>query len=240
MKWQDESIVRRPHPEPRYVHLRGVWRLIFIDALTTAVLLSLWYLYFARYNRRRGVMALRRVGAACTGQGRIVEARWLGTCRLQARLQFAAQWFEDVRVTVWLLPRPLPLQWLSSLWSKSKETLTFEADLDYAPSFQLEVFRHRWFTNRRIGVATGSRDWTVCRPGPVVLTTRTDWTQELTPVVNSLINSRGYDLMSVRFRAESPHLVATVALEALSDEQAAAGFLGIMRELAVGASAHRH
>jgi hypothetical protein len=73
-----------------------------------------------------------------------------------------------------------------------------------------------------------------------VLTTRTDWTQELTPVVNSLINSRGYDLMSVRFRAESPHLVATVALEALSDEQAAAGFLGVMRELAVGASAHRH
>ena len=214
-----------------------MWRLVLIDALTTAVLLSLWYLYFARYNRRRGVMALRR---ACAGQGRIVEARWFGACRLQARLQFAAQWFEDVRVTVRLLPRPLPLQWLSSLWSKSKETLTFEADLDYAPSFQLEVFRHRWLTNRRIRIAAGSRDWTVCRPGPVVLTTRTDWTQELTPVVNSLINSRGYDLMSVRFRTESPHLVATVALEALSDEQAAAGFLGVMRELAVGASAHRH
>jgi hypothetical protein len=219
------------------LHLRGVWRLVLIDALTTAVLLSLWYLYFARYNRRRGVMALR---LACAGQGRIVEARWFGACRLQARLQFAAQWFEDVRVTVRLLPRPLPLQWLSSLWSKSKETLTFEADLDYAPSFQLEVFRHRWLTNRRIRIAAGSRDWTVCRPGPVVLTTRTDWTQELTPVVNSLINSRGYDLMRVRFHADSPHLVATVALEALSDEQAAAGFLGVMRELAVGASAHRH
>jgi hypothetical protein len=237
VKWPDESIVRRPHPEARYVHLRGVWRLVLIDALTTAVLLSLWYLYFARYNRRRGVMALRR---ACAGQCRIVEAHWFGACRLQARLHFAAQWFEDVRVTVRLLPRPLPLQWLSSLWSKSKETLTFEADLDYAPSFHLEVFRHRWLTNRQIRVAAGSRDWGVCRPGPVVLTTRTDWTQELTPVVNSLINSRGYDLLSVRFGAESPHLVATVALEALSDEHAAAGFLGVMRELAAGASTHRH
>jgi hypothetical protein len=214
-----------------------VWRLVLIDALTTAVLLSLWYLYFARYNRRRGVIALHR---ACAGQCRIVEARWFGACRLQARLHFAAQWFEDVRVTVRLLPRPLPLQWLSSLWSKSKETLTFEADLDYAPSFHLEVFHHRWITNRQIRVAKGSRDWSVCRPGPVVLTTRTDWTQELTPVVNSLINSRGYDLLSVRFAVESPHLVATVALEALSDEQAAAGFLGIMRELAAGASTHRH
>jgi hypothetical protein len=222
------------------VHLRVVWRLILIDALTTAVLLSLWYLYFARYNRRRGVLALRRVGAACIGEGRIMETRWFGACRLQARLQFAAQWFEDVRVTIRLLPRPLPLQWLSSLWSKNKETLTFEADLDYAPSFHLEVFRHRWLTNRRIRVAAGSRDWSVCRPGPVVLTTRTDWTQELTPVVNSLINSRGYDLLSVRFRTESPHLVATVALEALSDEEAAAGFLGVMRELAAGASTHRH
>ena len=219
------------------MHLRDVWRLVLIDALTTAVLLSLWYLYFARYNRRRGVMALRR---ACAGQCRIVEAHWFGACRLQARLHFAAQWFEDVRVTVRLLPRPLPLQWLSSLWSKSKETLTFEADLDYAPSFHLEVFRHRWLTSRQIRVAAGSRDWGVCRPGPVVLTTRTDWTQELTPVVNSLINSRGYDLLSVRFGAESPHLVATVALEALSDEQAAAGFLGVMRELAAGASTHRH
>ena len=214
-----------------------MWRLVLIDALTTAVLLSLWYLYFARYNRRRGVIAL---GRACAGQCRIVEAQWFGACRLQAHLHFAARWFEDVRVTVRLLPRPLPLQWLSCLWSKSKETLTFEADLDYAPSFHLEVFRHRWLTNRRIRVAAGSRDWSVCRPGPVVLTTRTDWTQELTPVVNSLINSRGYDLLSVRFRTESPHLVATVALEALCDEEAAAGFFCVMRELAAGASTHRH
>jgi hypothetical protein len=214
-----------------------VWRLILIDALTTAVLLSLWYLYFARYNRRRGVLALR---LACAGEGRIVETHWFGASRLQARLHFAAQWFEDVRVTIRLLPRPLPLQWLSSLWTKNKETLTFEAELDYAPSFHLEVFRHRWLTNRRISVAAGSRDWSVCRPGPVVLTTRTDWTQELTSVVNSLINSRGYDLLSVRFRNEAPHLIATVALEALSDEQSAAGFLGIMSELAAGASTHRH
>ena len=209
-----------------------MWRLILIDALTTAVLLSLWYLYFARYNRRRGVIALRRVGDACASQGRIVEARWFGVCRLQARLQFAAQWFEDVRVTIRLLPRPLPLQWLSSLWSKNKETLTFEADLDYAPSFHLEVFRHRWLTKRQIRVAAGSRDWSVCRPGPVVLTTRTHWTQELSPVVNTLITSHGHSLISVRFRSQSPHLAATVPLEALSDEQAAAGFLSVLRELA--------
>jgi hypothetical protein len=40
----------------------------------------------------------------------------------------------------------------------------------------------------------------------------------------------------VRFRSESPHLAATIPLEALSDEQAAAEFLSMLRELAVGAS----
>jgi hypothetical protein len=46
-------------------------------------------------------------------------------------------------------------------------------------------------------------------------------------------------LLSVRFRPESPHLAATIDLEALSDQQAAAGFLGMLRDLAAGASTHR-
>ncbi len=79
----------------------------------------------------------------------------------------------------------------------------------------------------------------IFRPGPVVLTTRTHWKQELTPVVNTLMTSRGHSLMSVRFRAKSPHLTATVALETLSDQQAGAGFLDAVRELAVGASARQ-
>ena len=122
---------------------------------------------------------------------------------------------------------------------KQKETLTFEADLDYAPSFQLEVFRHRWVSKQHARVAASSPQWTVSRPGPVVLTTRTYWTHEMTPVVNALITSRGHNLLSVRFRPKSPHLAATISLEALADEQAAAAFLTVLRELAAGASAHQ-
>jgi hypothetical protein len=58
-------------------------------------------------------------------------------------------------------------------------------------------------------------------------------------VVNSLMTSRGHNLLTVRFRPESPHLAATIPLEALSDEQAAAGFLSVLRELAAGASTHQ-
>jgi hypothetical protein len=216
-----------------------VGRLILIDALAAVGLLGLWYFCLARYNHRKGVLALRWVEAACSGKGRIVEARWRGTSRLQAQLGFAAHWFENARVTVRLLPRPIPLQWLFSLWRKQEETLTFEADLDGAPTFQLQIFRHRWLTHTYGHLASAGRTWTVSRPGPVVLTTRTQWTQELTPVVNTLMTSRGHHLITVRFRPESPHLAATVALESLSDQEAAAGFLTVVRELAAGASTSR-
>jgi hypothetical protein len=47
------------------------------------------------------------------------------------------------------------------------------------------------------------------------------------------------NLLTVRFRPDSPHLAATIPLEALSDEQAAASFLNVLQELAAGASTHR-
>jgi hypothetical protein len=213
--------------------------LLLIDGLSAAALVGLWYFLFARYNRQKGAAALRFVQIACSSQGRIVETRWLGTSRLQAQLSFASHWFENAKVTVRLLPRPLPAQWIMSLWHKHKETVTFEADLDDAPNFHLEVFRHRWLTEKPKHIADDSRNWTISRPGPVVLTTRTEWTDELTPVVNTLMTSKGHSLITVRFRPESPHLAATVPLDAFSDEQTAANFLNVVRELAAGASTYR-
>ena len=76
----------------------------------------------------------------------------------------------------------------------------------------------------------------ITRPGPVVLTTCTEWRQELPPIVNTLMTSRGHSLLSVRLRPESPHLAATIDLDDLSNEEAAASFLGVLRDLAAGAS----
>jgi hypothetical protein len=169
----------------------------------------------------------------------MLDSRWLSQTLLQARFGFTAHWFDNARVTIRLRPRPIPFKWFASIWNKQKETLTFEADLDSTPSFRLDVFRHRWLSQRHSHLASEPRDWSVSRPGPVVLTTRTRWTQELSPVVNTLMTARGHNLISVRFRSESPHIAATVPLDALSDEQSAAGFLSVLRELAAGASASR-
>jgi len=212
---------------------------ILIDAAGAALLVGLWYFCFSRYNRRKGKQALLWVEAACSNRARLVEARWIGSSQLQANLRFAAHWFENARVTIRLLPRPLPLQWLLSRWHKQRDTLTFEADLDYVPGIHLEVLRHHWLTHSDRKMLRPSRNWTVSRPGPVVLTTSNQWQQELPPIMSTLMTSRGHNLLDVRLNPESPHLAATVDLETLSDKEAAAGFLGVLRELAAGASTSR-
>jgi hypothetical protein len=216
-----------------------VVRLIAIDVVSATTAVVLWYFLFTRYNRRKGAVLLRWVEAACANRGRIVEMKWLSTSRLQVHLSFAAHWFENARVTVKLLPRPIPIQWLMCLWRHQKETVTFEADLDDAPSFQLDISRHRWLTQKPKEVANPARNWIVSRPGPVVLTTRTEWTHELTPVVNTLMTSRGHNLLTVRFRPDSPNLAATIPLDALSDEETTAAFLSALKDLATGSSASR-
>ncbi len=210
---------------------------VLISGIIAVAALLLWYVGFTQYNRHKGAKALHWVEAACAGEGRIVDSRWLSSSRVKAQLRLTRQPMEDASVTVRLRPRPLPVHWVLSLWRGQKETLTFEADLDHIPTFNLEVLRHRWFTqNSPPADDTGAHKWIISRPGPVVLTTRTHWNQELTPVVNTLMTSRGHSLISVRFRSKSPHLTATVALESLSDERAGVGFLDVVRELAAGAS----
>lgn len=216
-----------------------VGQLFLIYAGLLAGLVGLWYFCFAGYNRRRGILALRKVEAACSHRARIVEAHWIGASRLQAHLRFAAHWFENAQITIRLLPRPLPVQWFLSRWNKQRETVTFEADLDNAPGAHLEVFRHHWLSDGDRGLIQSSRNWTLARSQPVVLTTSKQWQQELPPIVNTLMTSRGHNLLKVRLRPDSPHLACTIDLEALSGEEAAAGFLSVLRELAAGAARSR-
>jgi hypothetical protein len=217
-----------------------VVRLIAIAALSAVAVDLAWFLLFSRYNRRKGVLVLRWVEAACATRGRVLDTKWLSKSCLQAQVSFAAHWFENARVTIKLLPRPILFQWIACLWRQQRETVTFEADLDDSPTFHLEISRHRWLTQKPKEVSNPNRNWTISKPGPVVLTTRTEWTHELTPVVNTLMTSRGHNLLTVRFRPDSPHLSATIPLDALSDEETTAAFLGVLRELAAGASASRH
>lgn len=211
-------------------------RFLLIDATVSGLLLGIWYVAFARFNRHKADAALRWVQIACRGRGKVTQTAWSGNANLRARLQFPARWFENASLTVRLLPRALPIHWLLSRWRKEKETLTFEADLDLPPNFRLDVLNHRW-CGRSSESSTDAGDWEISRPGPIVLTTRAEWTQELAPVVNALMASRQHHFVRVHFRPDSPNFLATIDLETLNDPDAASGFLTILRELAAGAKA---
>ena len=231
----------------RTIGIRGVsgspvGRLLLIDVGCAFTILAGWYVFFAAYNRRRGLKALRWIESACGGKGRVVDHRWLGwlSSRLYARLQFPSRSFENAQVTMRFRPRPLPVNWILSRVNKQKETLTFEADLGGSPNLRLEVVRHRWCAHSR-GVMSGKkkeRQWDIYEPGPIVLTTRTHWQEDPTRELNTLMTVRQQDVLQVRFRPESPQFSATITLDAL-DDRTAKGFLTTLRELAAGASAHR-
>jgi hypothetical protein len=216
-----------------------VGRWILIDVGVAAMLVLLWYSWFVRYNRRRAASVLAWVQGACLGKGRLVDLEWqANSSRLRATLHLATRWFDDARLTIRLLPRPLPLKWLLSRWHEQQETLTFEADMGFPPSFHLDVVRHRW--SGQTGSKKPIRQWTITRPGPVILTTKDDWPVELTPVVNALATWRDKDFVSVRFNPTSPHFAATVALASLADQKSASALLGLIRELAASSSAKQH
>ncbi len=216
-------------------------RLLLIDVVASVAVLGTWYLVFSHYNRKKGATALRWMQAACAGRGRILESRWMGTSRLEARLHFPSRWFDNVLVTVKFRPRAVPVRWLMSCWRKEKETLTFEADLDSSPSFRLEVVRHHWCAHNR-GISSrkrNDREWDVYEPGPVILTTRTHWKEDPSAELNALMSARRQEVLQVHFRPESPQFSATVHLESLADPNTAAEFVSALREIAAGASTHR-
>jgi hypothetical protein len=247
-----------------------VARFLLIDLISAAALCCLWYAWFARYNRRRASAVLNWVQAACLGKGHVADLRWqASSSRLKASLSLSSRWFEDARLTIRLLPRPLPLHWFMSRWRQQQETLTFEADMGFPPGFHLDVIRHRWAGHsgaksfgtkipgsKCIGTNTvgakdltsnliskksgGDRSWIITRPGPVILTTREDWPVELSPVVNALAAWRDKDFLGIRFNPTSPHFTATVALENLSDQKKASSLLSLFRELAASSSAKQH
>jgi hypothetical protein len=228
-----------------------VGRFILIDAGAALALSFVWYAWFVRYNRRRAGNVLQWVQAACLGKGRVADLRWQGSSsRLKATLHLSSRWFEDARLTIRLLPRPLPVQWALSRWRQQQETLTFEADMGFPPGFHLDVIRHRWSgrsgtktsgsKESRSKASASTRAWTISRPGPVILTTKEDWPVELNPVVNALASWRDKDFVGVRFNSTSPHFTATVALENLSDQKAASALFGLFRELAASSSAKQH
>jgi hypothetical protein len=189
-------------------------RVIAIDAAGALAFLVLWYLAFAHYNRRRGLGIICWVQTACEGRGKVTGVCWRGSSRLLAELRFPPHMFERAHVVVRLLPRTIPVNWALSRWRRGHNSNT-------------------------VSSTVSSREWIVTRPGPIVLTSRSQWGQELSPVINSLMASREKHFVSIRFSPQSPHFSAILEIDSIAREPGDHGWLEALRELASGASTSR-
>jgi len=215
-------------------------RIVTIDVIAGAVVVLGWYLWFVRVNRARAVQVLAWVERAFDGQGQIAGVQWFGASKFQVRVRLSPNLFRQTRLKVQLQPRQLPFAWFWAWLRRREETLTFEADLDCPPSFNLEVNNHRWCGRTRRRFPSKSENWVMERTGPFVITTRNDWQREITNMMNSLMASRECDCLRVSFSRNSPHFSAMVPLQSISPEaQSETNIFDVLRELATGASASR-
>ncbi len=214
--------------------------MVVIALVVGAVAIGLWYFWFARSNRLRSARILRWVEAVFTGHGHVVGVHWVTASRFHVRLRLASTLFQRAGLIVQLLPRELPSAWLLAHLRKKQETLTFEADLDCPPSFNLEVCNQRWCGRSHKKVKVDGEASLLEHCGPFVLTTRNDWQREITTMMTALVASRDCDFLTVCFRRTSPHFSATVPLRSLAPEtRADTDLFDVLRELAAGASASR-
>ncbi len=214
--------------------------IIVIDLVVGAVAIGLWYLWFARANRQEALKIHRWIEAAFADHGHIVAVHWTSASRFHLRLRLSSNLFQRACIMVQLLPRELPFHWFLARLRKKRETVTFEADLDCPPAFNLEVRNHRWCGRTHKNVAVDGRRSFIEQCGPFVLTTRNDWQREITTMMTALVASRDCDFLSVSFRRATPHFSATVPLGTFSPEyQTESDLFDVLRELAAGASASR-
>lgn len=206
--------------------------ILAIDAPVAVALLLIWYVVFVRYNQRRAKQILQRLRGAFSSRAQIMSVRWIGTSRFVLRLRVVSTVFQQATLQVQMHRREFPFLWAWARWRKRQETMTFEADLECPPAFNLEVQNHRWCGRTR-KVPRDLRRLALDQCGPFVITTRTDWQREITAMMSALVASRDCDFLSVNFRRTSPHFTADVPLCSIAPESGSeAQIFEVLSELA--------
>jgi hypothetical protein len=137
----------------------------------------------------------------------------------------ASKLFRKASILVKISSYRIPINWLlARIKEPETETLTFQADLDLHPTFNLELQNRRWFARTQKNLNVEAPGWQFEGCIPVVLTTRLDWQKELTTAIQSVLAVDERENLQVEFRQSSPHFSATVPLDAITPESQMAVF----------------
>jgi hypothetical protein len=200
--------------------------------------LFVWHFCFARKSKRRALEVLGWIDSLISGQGCVETVTWHGSSSFQVPLHLHSNTFHDASLSVNLTPRELPLNWIWARFKSFQETIVFEADLDWAPPFSLELQTSRMFARTRKDLSPVGPGWEFEQTTPFILTTRKDWQKEITALISNLISCPDRQFLSVAFRPESPQFSAVLALDSISPASPCrTEIFDSLREIAAGASA---
>ena len=212
----------------------AVFGIIFV---ATIALFVTWYCHCERRKHRKARKVMSWIQSSLAGRGHVLGLSWITRSRFRVPLRLNCGVFHRAWVLVDLQVQQTPAQWLMDKIRKRREFVTFQADLDCAPTFSLQMQNFRWF-------ARSSRKASVQRPGwrfehlqSVMISTRSASHQEMASAMASVSQGGNKDFMEVSFQRLSPHFSAVLPLEALAPgAPASTHMLDAMRELAGSAS----
>ena len=204
-----------------------MWGMLLFDAAVALVVVAGWYLAWREVNRLRAERLMHHVREAVAGRALVSAPFWHKASRFDVELRFTSV-FRESWLSVELIPREMPIQWLFAVVRKQKEQVTFRAELDQRPTSGLIISRHKCcgYTSRK---ALSSED--CYNLGSLVVTTREDWQGE-TAIVESILAARSRELTHVEFRKRAPHLLITAPLTSLTEDDDDSGLFGLLQEFA--------
>jgi hypothetical protein len=210
------------------------------SVVVSTLLLVAWYVWCVRRHRRRAAEIVQWIDNAIAGRGHVCTLRWLTASRFAVPVRLRLIGFSNAAFLVQLPRNEWPLLWLRDRLRDERPTVTFTADLDMAPRFNLQVHNHRWCGRTTKRFSESLNDWVFEQTGPYILTSRRDWHQEILNMIGSLVASRDGEFLRLKFQPQSPNIQATAPLESISPLAPTRGrMLDVLKELAAEASASR-
>jgi hypothetical protein len=210
-----------------------------IVLIALAAFSVIWYSLSLRHKRHKAKEVLRWIQSSLAGRGHVIGISWITSSRFRVPLRLTCGVFHRAWVMVELRTPYNPVQWLFRKVRGHREVLTFQADLDFPPTFSLQMRNFRWYarSNRKKDPTTRP-GWQFEHLQPIMITTRPDSQQEIVTAMTSLSHSDNGDFLEVSFQRNSPHFSATLPLESLAPgAPARACMLDAMRDLATNSSA---
>ena len=211
-----------------------MWGMLLFDAALAVLLMVGWYFAWREVNRLRAEKILLWVRRAVAGRAAVSRACWRGASHFDVELRFNAA-FRESWLSVDLMPREMPIQWLMAWLRKQTEQVTFRAEMEHRATTNLIVANQRWGGRTSKTAALPEACYSL---GSLVITTREDWQSE-TAIIERILAARSNEPIQVEFRRRSPHLVVTAPLSSLTPQEEDSGLFGLLQELATCGAARQ-